>query len=343
MTPSTFANVTNHEQQYTSGISSLRERAGRKGTQPQHIDYLPKMTSHTVALTPLSSSSSSMSKTKTDVAESITSNHFQRDFVAGFIAGCVMRGTLFPVDTIKTNMQRSGTGIVNTIQHLTKSSAGGGGVLNLYRGLTPALLEIGINRGALMGVSTAVKKQLPEDIPELARDAGAGMVAGMLKTTILHPLDTLTCRGQVGSSKQWELLYPSKTNFQKLYQGFSPAIIRSSGGMSIWLCIRNSLTRSHTAQVSLENQPYLRDWLIGMTATCATDICTYPLDTLKKNLQADGGNVGSLLKRLVHPNEGGGILRLYRGYSPRLFMMAINGGLWNFVYVRVQDHMDTEC
>jgi hypothetical protein len=33
----------------------------------------------------------------------------------------------------------------------------------------------------------------------------------------------------------------------------------------------------------------------------------------------------------------GGPLRLYHGYGPRLLIMSVQGGLWNWVYVRVQE------
>ena len=258
---------------------------------------------------------------------------FQRDFVAGAIAGCAMRVVLFPIDTLKTNMQRSGTGAATTLRSLlaTTNSAP---LSTLYRGLYPALLEIGINRGALMGVSTGLKRMLPPDprVPEMVRDAAAGCAAGVIKTCALHPLDTLTCRGQVGRA-QWDLLFP-RPRFDALYRGFAPAVVRSSGGMAIWLSARNFLIRS--APESLNRTPWRRDWLIGMAATSITDICTFPLDTLKKNLQADGGSVRALASRL---HREGGVLRLYRGYAPRLVMQAVNGGLWNWVYVRTQEWM----
>jgi len=199
----------------------------------------------------------------------------------------------------------------------------------LYRGLAPALLEVGVNRGALMEVSSGVKRRLPSHYPEAVRDVVAGCAAGALKTTILHPLDTLTCRGQVGRA-QWELLWPPQPG--ALYNGVAPALIRSAGGMAIWLSLRNGLQRS--SPEALHRKPWLRDWLVGMASTAVTDVCTFPLDTLKKNLQADGGSAIELSRRLV---RDGGITRLYRGYSPRLVMVAVNGGLWNWVYVRAQE------
>jgi len=246
------------------------------------------------------------------------------DFLAGGFAGMTVRACLFPLDTVKTNMQRSGASATATLRALVPSTAA---TAALYRGIVPALVEIGVNRGALMGVSTGIKRMLPGDLPEMARDASAGFAAGMLKTGVLHPLDTLTCRGQVGRA-QWALLWPNP-QLAALYSGIGPAVARSASGMAIWLSTRNGLERS--APESLQSTPWRRDWLIGMTSTAITDVCTFPLDTLKKNLQADGGSALSLLRRLV---GDGGVLRLYRGYGPRLLMQAVNGGLWNWTYVR---------
>ena len=252
-----------------------------------------------------------------------------QNFVAGAVAGCAMRSILFPIDTIKTNMQRSGTGLIAAVRSLRSSPST---VAALYRGLTPAVIEIGVNRGALMSVSTAIKDRLPPGLSEVQRDAAAGLVAGSIKTVVLHPLDTLTCRGQVGRA-QLDLIWP-RPQVEVLYGGLSPAIVRSAGGMAIWLSVRNSLERKAHSIDFLQGSPWLRDWLVGSASTAFTDLCTFPLDTLKKNLQADGGNVLVLARRLV---VDGGFFRLYHGYSPRLVIVALQGGLWNFIYVRVQE------
>ena len=271
----------------------------------------------------------STSATRDHTAGTKKAESSSQNFVAGAVAGCLMRTTLFPIDTIKTNMQRSGTGLVATVRSLLSSPSV---VAALYRGLTPAVLEIGVNRGALMSLSTAIKDRLPADLSEVTCDAAAGLVAGSIKTIVLHPLDTLTCRGQVGRA-QLALIWP-RPQVSVLYGGLSPAIVRSAGGMAIWLSVRNSLERKANSIESLQGSPWLRDWLVGMASTAFTDLCTFPLDTLKKNLQADGGNVFVLTRRLL---VDGGFLRLYHGYSPRLMIVAVQGGLWNFIYVRVQE------
>jgi len=181
-----------------------------------------------------------------------------------------------------------------------------------------------------MGGSSEAKRLLPSEYSDVTRDFLGGVIAGGVKTACLHPIDTLTCRGQVGGA-QLEILWPP-SQWRHLYAGIAPAIVRSAGGMGIWLSMRNVLERN----VPTVLQSDVRDWLVGMASTSATDVCTFWLDTLKKILQADGGSVMSLMQRLLRA-EGGGVARLYRGYSPRFLMVAINGGLWNWVYVRVRE------
>lgn len=76
--------------------------------------------------------------------------------------------------------------------------------------------------------------------------------------------------------------------------------------MAIWLSTRNGLERS--APESLQRSPWARDWLVGMASTALTDACTFPLDTLKKNLQARPGREGgrdqrrnTLARQLARP------------------------------------------
>lgn len=79
----------------------------------------------------------------------------------------------------------------------------------------------------------------------------------------------------------------------------TPATSLQAGGMAIWLSTRNGLERS--APESLQRSPWARDWLVGMASTALTDACTFPLDTLKKNLQARPGREGGERPATEHP------------------------------------------
>ena len=73
-----------------------------------------------------------------------------------------------------------------------------------------------------------------------------------------------------------------------------------------------------------------RHAICGFLSSTLTDLCTFPLDTLKKNLQAAPGEqrrtIAAEVRRL---RSAGGVERFYRGLAPRLLMVGLNGALFN--------------
>jgi len=205
----------------------------------------------------------------------------------------------------------------------------------VYRGLTPAVLELALNRSILFGVGSYARRWTPSAWPDPVRDAASGAGAALIKTAALHPIDTLKCRWQLGQPRD---------RLSGLYQGFTPAAIRSSVGMAIWLSSRNALERRLEPS---DEQPDERPWrhfVSGALSSCLTDLCTFPFDTLKKWLQAadpvgrqDRPNMKQIVPTLSRAAKAmvsqGGIRRFYSGYGPRLIMVAMNGACFNSMFV----------
>ena len=60
-------------------------------------------------------------------------------------------------------------------------------------------------------------------------------------------MDTIKCRMQLGQGVRSSLSGPGGAlGLRGLYNGYAPAVTRSSVGMSIWLASRNSLERALT-------------------------------------------------------------------------------------------------
>lgn len=248
---------------------------------------------------------------------------------AGALASGAVLSLLFPFDVLKTHVQ---TAVLHR------------GVLlpRLYRGFTPAIVEHSLNRYMLFGMSTLVRDQMPQRWTEPARDALSGFCAALVKTACLHPLDTIKCRWQLGQSR---------TELGGLYNGFSAAALRSAGGMAIWLASRNQLERSLPDEKSTDGvcsrllpasimavlaSDTARHFMSGAFASIITDLVTFPLDTLKKNLQAaSGGHItlSGSCSMAVQLLKKGGLIRFYHGYSVRLAMVGMKGALDNVVYV----------
>ena len=243
--------------------------------------------------------------------------------IAGAAAGASVLALLFPIDVAKTHMQAKGSSVCNTVTILAANIRGGSSLV-LYRGLLPALVEQIINRSMLFGIGTIVRSHVPAAWPETTRDASSGACAALAKTALLHPVDTVKCRWQLGMPR-WQL--------NGLYRGLAPAALRSSVGMSIWLASRNELERS------LPETLHGRHLLSGALSSALTDLCTFPFDTLKKNMQADTRTIGvrPAINRLLHE---GGYSRFYRGYAARFVMMTCNGALFNEAFVRIKAQLD---
>ena len=116
-----------------------------------------------------------------------------------------------------------------------------------------------------------------------------------------------------------------------LYNGVAPAAVRSSVGMAIWLAARNHLERVLPDDSAAWRAS--RHFLSGALASVAVDVVTFPLDTLKKNLQAaPGGSRAGVAREAARLLEGG-VARFYRGYVARLALVSLNGALFNAILV----------
>ena len=296
---------------------------------------------------------------------------------AGSLAGSAVVLLLLPLDTVKTHMQARGLSLVQSGRGLIRE----GGLRVLFRGAVPAVSECCMNRAMLFGAGAMVKKRLPRDWPEPVRDASAGSSAALVKTCLLHPVDTLKTRWQMGMRAP-ELLGTDaglsrhfrrgKLFLGQLYQGFVPAALRSSVGMALWLVSRNGLERSFASSaptpiagprpspsslassaassvVVALREGGLQHLAVGACSSGIVDLATFPFDTLKKRLQAaappspERGAApprGLLREAALLYAEGQGIRRFYRGYAARFIMVAVNGAIFNWLFVTIKDSAD---
>jgi hypothetical protein len=272
--------------------------------------------------------------TRAERSSDAMSGHAGVNAAAGSAAGATVLALLFPVDLAKTYMQANGTSAMETARVLLRAERP---LHRMYRGLVPALAEQSVNRAVLFGVGALLKQHIPLTWPEPARDAACGAGAAIIKTTALHPLDSVKCRWQLGKPLN---------ELGGLYHGLSPALVRSSLGMAIWLSSRNHLERTlPRAHGEGESSRWsaLRHMVAGALSSALTDICTFPFDTLKKGMQAVGGASGSggsaqrsLLVEMQRLHMEGGVARFYKGYAARVLLISVNGAVFNATFELVK-------
>ena len=86
-----------------------------------------------------------------------------------------------------------------------------------------------------------------------------------------------------------------------------------------------------------------RHFASGALASMLTDACTFPFDTLKKNLQAASvagrGGAAAVTARGVAAAlfADGGVARFYHGYGVRLLIVGLKGAVDNYAFVRCKE------
>jgi hypothetical protein len=272
---------------------------------------------------------------------------------ASAIAGVVQATMLLPLNTIQTQMQ---TGGVSAGEALVSNFERGAlsGIRSLYNALGPTVLMLGLRQGLKFGSGAAFKQHLPLHWPEAGRDIVAGGSSALASTVVLFPLDTLKTRWQTGM--------PAPALHQ-LYYGFSPAAAHSkysrlepgskscldhycialtdharayragAFGMALWVVVRNALERTFP-EPSRRNsfKGYSKNFLCGGLAGIAVQLPTFPLDTLKKRLQANQKSQATFAEAKVLLAQGG-VARFYRGFWLKCGFVALNGALFNTIFV----------
>ena len=251
----------------------------------------------------------------------------------GALAGAASVLMLMPVDTLKTNMQNGGLRFPVVFRGLWKE----GGGARLYRGLGSAVSVVCVSRAMGFGLAAFYKRRLPSHWHDIQRDFASGTLSAVTKVGVVHPLDTIKTNKQIRGTGAFGplalLRHPRRPDVIRarrgLYNGFGPAVLRSCIGFSMWVTSRNFLTRkAHSTGFKTALPRPLLDFVCGAGASIFSDLSTFAIDTVKKRLQAQSSppsawNEARKLLRI------GGFVRFYRGYGPRVVIVAVNGATFN--------------
>jgi hypothetical protein len=219
-------------------------------------------------------------------------------------------------------MQAQGLGFVATGRVVFEGGTLSG-LKQLYRAWPPTVAMLAMRQGLVFGSGAALKKQLPRYWSEMMRDATAMGLSALVCTGLTFPMDTVKTRLQLGNSLP---------GLGQCYQGFLPAVSHAVVGRAIWMVTRNSLERN----VPDPESPVLRYWKHficgGLTGTMVTCV-VFPMDTLKKRLQASDENKLTLRDEVRVLLQAGGLRRFYSGIQVKLAMNFAQGAMFNALFV----------
>ncbi|CAH1398624.1 unnamed protein product [Nezara viridula] len=117
-------------------------------------------------------------------------------FLCGSLSGVAATMASFPFDVAKTRFIAQGNDrLYNSMFHAFKTMLKDEGVVSLFRGLTPGILLVAPQTGAMFTVHNMLKKLfrdanlMPNNVPTLGQNLFIGSMAGLISKTLVYPMD----------------------------------------------------------------------------------------------------------------------------------------------------------
>ncbi|KAI3410805.1 uncharacterized protein J3R85_018402, partial [Psidium guajava] len=265
---------------------------------------------------------------------------FWQFMIAGSIAGSVEHMAMFPVDTVKTQMQAMGScpvksvpvGVAHSLRSILKSD----GPMGLYRGIAAMGLGAGPAHAVYFSVYEVCKKFFSGGDPRnSAAHAVSGVCATVASDAVLTPMDVVKQRLQlrdspykgVGDCMRRVL---KEEGVRAFYASYRTTVVMNAPFTAVHFATYEAAKRA-LMEFSPENADDER-WVVhataGAAAGAAAAAVTTPLDVVKTQLQCQGvcgrdrfktTSIGDVIESIVKKD---GYRGLVRGWIPRMLFHA---------------------
>ncbi|KAL1552922.1 mitoferrin-like [Salvia divinorum] len=265
---------------------------------------------------------------------------FWQFMIAGSVAGMVEHMAMFPVDTIKTQMQALGScpirsaSIGQAVQSILKAD----GARGLYRGIGAMALGAGPAHAAYFSVYEICKKSFSGGDPDNhAAHAAAGVCATVASDAVLTPMDMVKQRLQLGSSPYKGVLdcvarVMRQDGFGAFYASYRTTVLMNAPFTALhfaaYEAAKRGLTEVSHSPESLSDETLVVHATAGAAAGAIAAALTTPLDVVKTQLQCQGvcgcdrfasGSIGDVFRTIIKKD---GYRGLMRGWMPRMLFHA---------------------
>ncbi|XP_060175949.1 uncharacterized protein LOC132606449 [Lycium barbarum] len=264
--------------------------------------------------------------------------HFWQFMVAGSIAGTIEHMAMFPVDTIKTQMQALGTcplrsaSIRTALNGILKSE----GVVGLYRGIGAMGLGAGPAHAVYFSVYEICKKKFSGGNPN---NSAAHAISGVFATTasdaVFTPMDTVKQRLQLSDSPYKGVLDCIKRvlkeeGFKAFFASYKTTVLMNAPYTAVHFATYEAakLGLSGVSPENASDERLIVHATAGAAAGASAALVTTPLDVVKTQLQCQGicgcdrfksGSIGDVFRIVVKKD---GYTGLMRGWMPRMLFHA---------------------
>lgn len=257
---------------------------------------------------------------------------------------------IFPVYKTIFRQQIHNSSIRQAVSQLRKE-----GLLRLYRGVAPPLLQRTLNGTLLFGVHGTIHHQLTlssqKVFPSSALPALAGLPTGVVEAVCLTPLERV--QNLLQNSQNDKNLPRLKSVLVEMsarinhpasgyYRGFLPIAVRNALGSMLYFGLKGPIYDTMHAQ----GLPRLvASFSSGMLASCPIAFAVYPMSVLVANMQKNlEGDVRgpTACWRMLWAERQGSLRQLYRGGSLVILRSCISWGITTALF-DYQQRLRADC
>nr|GLL30897.1 mitoferrin-like [Ipomoea trifida] len=263
---------------------------------------------------------------------------FWQFMVAGSIAGMVEHMAMFPVDTVKTQMQALGScpiksvGVRQALQSILRSE----GVSGLYRGIGAMGLGAGPAHAVYFSVYEFCKETFSGGNPNnSAAHAAAGVCATVASDAVFTPMDMVKQRLQLSSSPYKGVMDCMRVVFREegiraFYASYKTTVLMNAPYTAVHFATYEAAKRGllEVSPESASDERLIVHATAGAAAGTSAAFFTTPLDVVKTQLQCQGvcgcdrfrsSSIRDVLKTIVKKDGYSGLMR---GWIPRMLFHA---------------------
>lgn len=217
--------------------------------------------------------------------------------VAGSIAGMIEHMAMFPVDTIKTQMQALGSCPIKSasLSQALKTILKSQGTAGLYRGISAMGLGAGPAHAVYFSVYENCKRRFEVEGSgngNAVAHASAGVVATVASDAVFTPMDMVKQRLQLSSSPYKGVLdcvrrVVKEEGYRAFYASYRTTVLMNAPFTAVHFSTYEAMKKglSEVSGENVEDERLVVHATAGAVAGALAAVVTTPLDVVKTQLQ----------------------------------------------------------
>ncbi|XP_073144495.1 uncharacterized protein [Henckelia pumila] len=271
-------------------------------------------------------------------AEAHDGLRFSQFMIAGSVAGMVEHMAMFPVDTVKTQMQVLGSCPIRSasVKQALQSILRSDGLRGLYRGIGAMGLGAGPAHAVYFSVYELCKKNFSGGNPNNSvAHALSGVCATVASDAVFTPMDMVKQRLQLSSSpyhgvSDCVMRVLREEGIRAFYASYRTTVLMNAPFTAVHFATYEAAKRGlmEVSPESVSDERLVVHATAGAMAGALSAAVTTPLDVVKTQLQCQGvcgcdrfvnGSIRDVVRTIV---EKDGYRGLLRGWMPRMLFHA---------------------